>query len=176
MISWLMIPTLISVRAAERITKLSCLSSNDSIRPAVPICHGSTSFQITFPECLRASALNSPAQQFRSEGKRERMGEALEGKRWNKECSNNRIIYLNAAANYRDGYGLSRSQRILVVKLRVCWADWRVALQEHSIEKSGRAHQRPESVCRKDRRKNHPQISSPTKEIFSTKHLKQWKN
>lgn len=44
MISWLMIPALISVWAEERITKLSCLSSNDSIRPAVPICHGSTGF------------------------------------------------------------------------------------------------------------------------------------
>lgn len=44
MISWLMIPSLISVWAAVRITKLSCLRSNDSIRPAVPICHGSTRF------------------------------------------------------------------------------------------------------------------------------------
>lgn len=64
MISWLMTPALISVWAAEGITKLSCLSSNDSIRPAVPICHGSTGFQITFPECARVSALNLPAQQF----------------------------------------------------------------------------------------------------------------
>lgn len=54
MISWLMIPSLISVWAVVRITKLSCLRSNDSIKPAVPICHGSTRFQITFPKCMRA--------------------------------------------------------------------------------------------------------------------------
>lgn len=79
------------------------------------------------------------------------MEEALEGKRWNKECSNNRIIYLNAAANYGDEYGLSRLLRILVVKLRVRWGDWRVALQEHSIEKCERDHQKRESVCREER-------------------------
>lgn len=26
----------------------------------------------------------------------------VEGKKWNKECNNNRIIHLNAEANYRD--------------------------------------------------------------------------
>lgn len=30
------------------------------------------------------------------------MEEAVEGKKWNKECSNNHIIHLNAEANYRD--------------------------------------------------------------------------
>lgn len=27
---------------------------------------------------------------------------AVEGKKWNKECSNNHIIHLNTEANYRD--------------------------------------------------------------------------
>lgn len=32
----------------------------------------------------------------------ERKEEAVEGKKWNKECRNNHIIHLNAEANYRD--------------------------------------------------------------------------
>lgn len=43
--------------------------------------------------------------------KKERIGErkegAVEGKKWNKECSNNHIIHLNAEANYRDKYDFS---------------------------------------------------------------------
>lgn len=68
MISWLMIHSLISARAVVRITKLSCLRSNDSIRPAVPICHGSTRFQITFPKCIRALAEKLTAQLFYKKG------------------------------------------------------------------------------------------------------------
>ena len=68
MISWLMIHSLISVWVAARITKLSCLRSNDSIRPAVPICHGSTRFQITFPKCIRALAQKLTAQLFYKKG------------------------------------------------------------------------------------------------------------
>lgn len=77
MISWLMIPTLISVWAAEGITKLSCLSSNDSIRPAVPICHGSTGFEITFPECIRASASHYTSSTLTG-----RQSESVERKTW----------------------------------------------------------------------------------------------
>lgn len=40
---------------------------------------------------------------------------AVEGKKWNKECSNNHIIHLNAEANYRDKCDFFVLPRILVV-------------------------------------------------------------
>ncbi len=50
--------------------------------------------------------LNSFRKKTPEEKKEERIGErkegAVEGKKWNKECSNNHIIHLNAEANYRD--------------------------------------------------------------------------
>lgn len=62
---------------------------------------------------------------------------AVEGKEWNKECSNNRIIHLNAAANYGDKYDFSLCRGSLRWSrsraLEWCWSDWRDAIQGNTI-------------------------------------------
>lgn len=67
-------------------------------------------------------------------GERKGSKEAVEGKKWNKECSNNHIIHLNAEANYRD-----KCDFCFAVdpcgEDRVCWSDWRDNIHRDQITK-----------------------------------------
>lgn len=59
--------------------------------------------------------LNSFTEKKRKKKARETEGDsAVEGKEWNKECSNNDIIHLNIRANYRDKCDFFVSRTILV--------------------------------------------------------------
>lgn len=63
-------------------------------------------FQSAYVSLHWTYQLNSFRKKKQPRGNKERIGkrmeEAVEGKKWNKECSNNHIIHLNAEANYRD--------------------------------------------------------------------------
>lgn len=59
--------------------------------------------------------LNSFTEKKQKKKARETEGDsAVEGKEWNKECSNNHIIHLNIEANYRDKCDFFVSRTILV--------------------------------------------------------------
>lgn len=60
----------------------------------------------------------------------ERNGRALDGKKWNKECSNKHITHLNAEANYRDKCNFFSWQRIFAVQSEERFRAWSDAAHE----------------------------------------------
>lgn len=94
-------------------------------------------FQSAYVSLHWTHQLNSFRGKKRGENTGERMEGAVEGKEWNKECSNNRIIHLNAAANYGDKYDFSLCRGSLWWSRsgasERCWSDWRDAIQGNPI-------------------------------------------
>lgn len=102
---------------------------------------------------LTSSTVSEKKKKNEGENTGERMEGAVEGKEWNKECSNNRIIHLNAAANYGDKYDFSLCWGSLWWRQsgasERCWSDCRDAIQGNPITGGVRDGRRDVKVTEK---------------------------